>query len=120
MSCKCHGSLPLVIKGPHNIGEMAKIEDGLKHWQFLSKTSSGNITINKSHKYYTQIVSQLGITNTKQAAFIVWIPQDLFVEYIPFNKDQWEKVKTNLEVFFKICLSSIIAFKTFNLLCQMC
>ena len=44
----------------------------------------------------------MGITNTKQAVCIVWIPQDLFVEYIPFNKDHWEKVKTNLEVFFKI------------------
>ena len=102
MSCKYHGLLPLEIKCPHNIREIAKIEDGLKYCQFLTKTSSGNITINTSHKYYTQIVSQMGITNTKQAVFIVWIPQDLFVEYIPFNKDHWEKVKTNLEVFFKI------------------
>ena len=44
----------------------------------------------------------MGITNTKQTVFIVWIPQDLFVEYIRFNKDQWEKVKTNLEVLFEI------------------
>ena len=80
---------------------MAKTEDGLKYSQFLTKTPSGNITINKSHKYHTQIVSQIGITNTKQAVFIVWIPQDLFFEYIPFNKDQWEKVKINLKVFLK-------------------
>ena len=44
----------------------------------------------------------MGIANTKQAVFIVWIPQELLVEYIPFKKDHWEKVKTNLEVFFKI------------------
>ena len=44
----------------------------------------------------------MSITSTKQAVFIVWIPQDLFVEYIPFNKDHWEKVKTNLDVFFGI------------------
>ena len=84
------------------IREMAKIEDGLKYCQFLTKTSSGNITINTSHKYYTQIVSQMSIRNTKQAVFIVWIPQDLLVEYIPFNKDHWEKNKTNLKVFHKI------------------
>ena len=92
MSCKCHGLLPLEIKCPHNIMEIAKIEDGLKYCQFSTKTSSGNITINTSHKYYTQIVSQMGITNIKQAVFIVWIPQELFVQYIPFNKDHWEKV----------------------------
>ena len=66
---------------------MSKIEDDLKYCQFLTKTPSGNITINRAQKYYTQIVSQMGITNAKQAVFIVWIPQDLFVEYIPFNKD---------------------------------
>ena len=101
MICKCHGLLALEMKCPHNIREMAKIEDGLKYCQFLTKTPSGNITINKSHKYHTQIASQIAITNTKQAVFIVWIPQDLFFEYIPFNKDHWEKVKTNLEVFLK-------------------
>ena len=65
-----HGLLPLEIKCPHNIREMAKIEDGLKYCQFLTKTS-GNIIINTSHKYYTQVVLQMGITNTKQAVFIV-------------------------------------------------
>ena len=72
MSCKYHGLLPLEIKCPHNIREMAKIEGGLKYRLFLSKTSSGNTMINTSHKYYTQIVSQMGITNTKQGVFIVW------------------------------------------------
>ena len=38
---------------------MAKIEDGLKCCQFLTKTSSANITINTLHKYYAQIVSQM-------------------------------------------------------------
>ena len=29
----------------------------------------------------------------EQAVFIVWIPQGLFVQCIPFNKDHWEKIK---------------------------
>ena len=29
----------------------------------------------------------MGITNTKQAVFVVWIPHDLLVKYIPFKKD---------------------------------
>ena len=35
----------------------------------------------------------MGITNTKQAVFIVWIPHDFFVEYMPFNKDHWKRLK---------------------------
>ena len=54
------------------------------------------------HTHYIQTVSQMSTTNKKQTVFIVWIPQHLFVEYIPFNKDHREKVKTNVEVFFKI------------------
>ena len=69
-----------------NISEMIKIEDGLKYgFKFLIKTSSGNITINTLDKYYTQIVSQIGITNAKQTIFIVWIPQVFFGEYISFK-----------------------------------
>ena len=69
-----------------NISEMIKIEDGLKYgFKFLIKISSGNITINTLDKYYTQIVSQIGITNAKQTIFIVWIPQVFFGEYISFK-----------------------------------
>ena len=50
MSCKSHDLLPLEVKCPHNIRNMAKIEDGLKYCKFLSKISSENITINTSHK----------------------------------------------------------------------
>ena len=57
MSCKGLGLLPLETKCSHNVREMAKIEDGLKYCQFLTKTPSGNITVDTSHKYYTQIVS---------------------------------------------------------------
>ena len=62
MSCKCHGRFTLEIKCSFNIRDQ-KITDGMKECEFLT-ISSGNITINKGHKYYTGIVSQMAITKT--------------------------------------------------------
>ena len=93
MSCKCHGRLTTVIKSLFHVTDK-KITDGVKECKFLTK-SSGNITINKGHKCYTQIVSQMAITETHQAVFRLRTPHDLLVEYIPFDKDHWENVKTS-------------------------
>ena len=62
MSCKCHGRFTLEIKCSFNIRDQ-KITDGMKECEFLT-ISSGNITINKGHKYYTGIMSQMAITKT--------------------------------------------------------
>ena len=99
------------MKYTHDIREMAEIETGLKYCQLLTKTSSENIAINTSRKYYTQIVLQIDLTNTKQAVFVVWIPQDLFIEYIPFNKNYWGKVKKNLKVSLKYVCPTLLHLK---------
>ena len=103
MNYKCHSQFTLEIK--FNIKDQ-KITDGMKECKFLTIPSS-NITINKGHKCYTQIVSQMAITKAHQAVFIVWTLHDLFLEYTPFDKDHWEYVKTNLIIFFKtyVCLA---------------
>ena len=94
----CSLDLPLTvnIKCYHNIKGLGKIECGLKKCQILFRTSSGNITINTSHKYYTQIVGSFCCMDSLR----------LVSENIPLNKDHWEKIKTNLEVFFNTYLSS--------------
>ena len=53
---------------------MTKTEDGLKYCQFLIQTSSGDFTINTSHKHSTQIVST-------------------FAEYIPLTKTTGKSLK---------------------------
>ena len=99
MSCKCHCRFTLEVKCPLDIRDQ-KITDGMKECKFLT-ISLGNITMDKGHKYYTQIVSQMAITKTHQAVSIVWTFHNLFSEYIPFDKDHFENVKTNLIIFFK-------------------
>ena len=100
MMCKCHGKLPLEIKCPYKIRDKT-IMEGVNDCDFLLKTSSGNITINNAHKYFTQVNSQMAVTNTSQAMFIVWTTKDIFYEILSFDKEHWGKVKTNLDIFFE-------------------
>ena len=107
MSCTCHRQFTIEIKCLFNFRDK-KITDGLKKCKFLTKFSV-NISINKGQILYTniitngqnkntsssfynmdKIVSQMDISKIHQAVFIV------FVEYILFDKDQWENVKRNL------------------------
>ena len=68
MSCKFHGRFTLEIKCPFDIRDQ-KINDGMKECKCLT-ISSGNGTINKGNKCYTQIVSQMAITKTYQAVLL--------------------------------------------------
>ena len=77
MSCKCHGRLPLEIKCPFKIKDKT-VKEGVEECNFLTLTSEGTVTINKNHKYYTQIISQMAVTNSKQAVFIVWTSKEGF------------------------------------------
>ena len=99
MYCKCHGKSTIEIKCPYKIKNQ-KIKEGSQVCDFL-KLVDGNVNINTQHKYYTQIISQMAITNTKQAFFVVWTTEDIFIQIIPFDKKHWQMVSVNLEVFFK-------------------
>ena len=107
MTCKCHGKLPIEIKCPFNIRNKT-VREGVKDCCFLTLKPDGEITINKSHKYYTQIVSHMSFTGSAQAVFVVWTPSDLFTEIVTFDEKHWEKVKTNLEVFFKVYICPVL------------
>ena len=47
----------------------------------------------------------MAITNCKSAYFIVWTLKDLYVEVVKFDQELWDKVKTNLDIFFKTYVS---------------
>ena len=57
MYCKCHGKSILEVKCPSNICN-SFIKEDINKCSFLS-TDNGEVTINKGHKYYTQVISQI-------------------------------------------------------------
>ena len=62
MQCKCHGKSVVEIKCPYNIGDK-KVADGVGECEFL--VMEGNVVaLKKSQKYYTQINSQIALSNS--------------------------------------------------------
>ena len=101
--CKCHGRVCLEVKCPFKIFNKT-IKEGANECDFFT-IKNDQISLNKNHKYYTQINSQMAITNCKSAYFIVWTLKDLYVEVVKFDQELWDKVKTNLDIFFKTYVS---------------
>ena len=99
MYCKCHGISIVEVKCPSNICN-SFIKEDINKCSFLS-TDNGEVTINKGHKYYTQVISQIQLSQSNQGYFIVWTTKDLFIEIGGTNEAFWEKVSIKLEIFFK-------------------
>ena len=104
----------LEVKYPFKIFNKT-IKEGARECDFFT-IKNNQIKLNKNHKYYTQINSQMAITNCKSAYFIFWTLKDLYVEVVKFDQELWDKMKTSLDVFFKTCFSSIITITTYNIL----
>ena len=101
MYCKCHGKSILEVKCRYNICN-SFIKEDINKCSFLS-TDNGEATINKGHKYYTQVISQIQLSQSNQGYFIVWTTKDSFIEIVGKNEAFWEKVFINLDFFQKIC-----------------
>ena len=100
-SCACHGDAVIEVKCPFKIRKKT-IKDGVHECDFLEEDPvSQKPRIKRSHKYYTQIISQMAVTGRKFGLFVVWTEQDMMIEEIKFDDAHWGKVEQNLVIFFK-------------------
>ena len=99
LRCKCHGQTTIEIKCPFKIRHKT-VAEGAHECDFLTMENS-IIMLKKTHKYYTQIQSQMEITKTKQAFFVVWTMKDVLIQQITVDKEHIKKVFNNLDIFFK-------------------
>ena len=92
MYCKCHRKSILEVKCPYNIQNLF-IKKDINKCSFHSK-DNGDVTINKGHKYYTQVISQIQLS-IKSRIFIIY--RNCGKKTKHFVK----KVSISLESFFK-------------------
>ena len=70
----------------------------------------GNIQLKRSHKYNTQVISQVALAEAQLCYFVVWTSKDLIVELIEPNDPHYQNVECSLSIFFRsyIYLSNFI------------
>ena len=98
-NCKCHGKTLIEIKCPFNIRNKT-IQEGVHECLFIVE-KDGALTLSRTDRYYTQIISQMGVTSIHTCYFIVWTLKEIFVQIVKFDKQLWNKVNTNLKLFHK-------------------
>ena len=79
-NCKCHGKTLIQIKYPFNIRNKT-IQESVHECFFLPE-KDGALTLLRTHRYYTQIISQMGVTGIHSCYFIVWTLKDISVQIV--------------------------------------
>ena len=100
----------LEAKCPKNIHN-SFIKEDINKCSFLS-TNNGEATINKGHKYYKQVISQIQLSQSNQEFFIVWSTKDSFIQIVGKNEAFWEKVSKSVQrkQIFKVFVASNVEF----------
>ena len=79
-----------------------KISESVSDCEFLKVSPEGNVFLSLSHRYYTQVISQMAISEIKKWYFVVWTPKDLFVQDILFDTKHWQEVSIASDIFYKM------------------
>ena len=98
MYCKCHGKSILEAKCPNNIHN-SFIREDINKCSFLS-IDNGEVTINKGHKYYTQVISQIQLSQPNQGYSIVWTTKDSIIQIVGKKKKHIGKKYLLISIFF--------------------
>ena len=94
--CTCCGSGLLEVKCPLTSAGMDPKEAKLP---YLSDTS-GQLILKHSHKYFTQVQVQLGVTQRPWCDFFVYSRHGYFLERIAFDSNYWQYCKEMCTDFF--------------------
>ena len=73
-SCKCHRKSLIEIKCPFSIRDK-KISKSVSDCKFLKVSPEGNVFLSQSHRYYTQVISQMAISEIKKCYFVWTLPR---------------------------------------------
>ena len=79
-SCKCHEGYVIEIKCSFKLRDQFT-KEGINDCDCL-EILEGKIHLEKFHKYYTQVVSQMAVTGTRFPYFIVWASKYMYFEII--------------------------------------
>ena len=101
LSCKCHGLIAVEIKCPYNTKD-DQISTNYQSCDFLKKTDTGDIILNNNHKYYIQVISQINVTKSAFAYFVIWTTKETLVLKVSQDSEHCARVSNNLSVFFMV------------------
>ena len=87
----------LEAKCPFSFKDRSLVEEGVERLQYLSHGPE----LKKSHIYYYQVQTVMGILKLEHCDFIVWCPTDMFVMEIKFDPEFYERIRSACIGYYK-------------------
>ncbi|KAJ8909797.1 hypothetical protein NQ315_015317 [Exocentrus adspersus] len=87
-SCDCCGEGTVEVKCPYVLRNMDIVSYANGKNSCLT-VIDGDIGLKKDHAYYYQVQLQMKVTNLPFCSFVLWSPNEIFVETILSNEDFW-------------------------------
>ena len=108
VSCSCCGSGIVEIKCPLSIAHQNPEEANLA---FLDR-STNVIKLKKTHQYYSQIQTQLGVTNKQWGDFFVYTRHGHYLQRIQFDQLKFNSILSASHSFFHQYVANELVFQT--------
>jgi hypothetical protein len=89
ISCLCHGKAVCEIKCPYSIRDETPTSTNLAYLT----TRNNRTTVNTSHKYFSQMQTQMAILNVQSCYFFVYTAHGYHLETVTFCEERWKELQ---------------------------
>jgi hypothetical protein len=80
----------------------------------LQKDENGVNKLAKSHAYWYQVQTQLGVCGMERAFFVVWTEKDLYIEEVLFDEKKWSEICEKALHIFQVAILPELVGKFFT------
>lgn len=99
ISCDCCGRGVLEVKCPLCVKDTSILDAAAKN-DFCLGTTNSTVSLKKGHKYYYQVQAQIFVTNANFCDFIIWTPNEIFIERILPDHHFWQSNLARVRTFY--------------------
>ena len=100
VTCDCHGTGVLEIKCPFNANGRA-FRDCVSDPRFCLTMTAEGMALKPDHSYMYQLQTQMCVAGVMYGDFIVWTPQELFMQRVQFDQCFFDEAYLRVEEFIK-------------------
>ena len=105
IQCDCCGEGVVEIKCPFCIRQTSLGEAALKVKNFCLDELPGHVfKLKRDHSYYYQCQLQIFVTTRRFCDFVVWSPEELYIERITLDETLIEQAVPNANKFWRLCV----------------
>ena len=98
LTCSCCKPACLEVKCPYSINHLSPRDPDAK-LNYLIKNGD-DLVLNKNHRYYTQCLVQMAVTESSHSYFMVWTPHGFIIDHIDFDDNRWYLLKLEMVSYY--------------------